>query len=620
MKKINHTAIFLALPLWLASILISSCSLNEELRDTYTKSTIKSEADIELLITGAYALMNDGAGFKLQGALMLMMAADDLYAENGLNGQGVNNEYTTFGKKNYNQSLVGPFWNTLYKVINISNELLTYSDKSYVSPDYRKRIIGEASFLRAFSYFYLVRLYGGVPLRLEPTTSLSKFDMPRASIDEVYERIFTDFQTASNNLPLRSALTAGERGRATKGAAQGFMSKAYLTYANYLNLQDRSSEAVAIFDQAVIFADSVLNSGEYSLAEDFMDLWDVNKETDAYASEVIFGIGFTRDMNNSGVASAGSEWAWRMLPLTLYGVTGNSPDGNGGEHVRMHPYFYGIYYNDNSTAADTETDYCAVYQKNVKVENGIPAIDYRLEKSILNYWHNTKTNKYLIAWPYTFNGWPLFVNDDNQKGNVATTPFVNKYRDPMGKDQRTNENDLFLLRLAEIYLIKAEALCESKGVTQDAVDAFNEIRDRARKADGISRSYPKLLETTPDKQTFLNLIFNERGLEFVGEGQRWFDLVRMQSPDGIAGKTRYEYVMYDILQNLPTTPNNRLKLPTYNKENNAWTPEAGSIYGPALETVFAATNKKQFTLFPIPTDEYYYNKAIDPTIDQNPGW
>ena len=109
-------------------------------------------------------------------------------------------------------------------------------------------------------------------------------------------------------------------------------------------------------------------------------------------------------------------------------------------------------------------------------------------------------------------------------------------------------------------------------------------------------------------------------LEFVGEGQRWFDLVRMQSPDGIVGKTRYEYVMYDILQNLPTTPNNRLKLPTYNQENNAWTPEAGSIYGPALETVFAATNKKQFTLFPIPTDEYYYNKAIDPTIDQNPGW
>ena len=189
----------------------------------------------------------------------------------------------------------------------------------------------------------------------------------------------------------------------------------------------------------------------------------------------------------------------------LYGVTGNSPDGNGGEHIRIHPYFYGIYYNDNSTAANTETDYCAVDQKNVKVENGIPAIDYRLEKSILIYWYNSKTNKYLITWPYTF-----------------------------------------------------------KGVTQDAVDAFNEIRDRARKADGI------------------------------------------------AGKTRYEYVMYDILQNLPTTPNNRLNLPTYNKKNNAWTPVAGSIYGPALETVFAATNKKQFTLFPIPTDEYYYNKSYRP--------
>ena len=47
----------------------------------------------------------------------------------------------------------------------------------------------------------------------------------------------------------------------------------------------------------------------------------------------------------------------------LYGVTGNSPDGNGGEHIRIHPYFYGIYYNDNSTAANTETDYCAVDQK-----------------------------------------------------------------------------------------------------------------------------------------------------------------------------------------------------------------------------------------------------------------
>ena len=135
--------------------------------------------------------------------------------------------------------------------------------------DLRARLIGEASFLRAYYYFNLVRWFGGVPLILEPFPS--DFQIPRAPVDEVYAQIESDLQTAIGSLPER--YTGADVGRATSGAARSMLAKVALTRGNY--------------QQAADLALEVINSGRYELYPSFSELFTQAGEN---SSESIFEV------------------------------------------------------------------------------------------------------------------------------------------------------------------------------------------------------------------------------------------------------------------------------------------------------------------------------------------
>lgn len=104
-------------------------------------------------------------------------------------------------------------------------------DAADMSEAIRNRCMGEAYFLRAHYYYILVRLYGGVPLRLTPYSPGEPTDIARASVDDVYAQIIADCQQAIDLLPIKNSYQDDQVGRASKDAAMAMMADIYLTLA-----------------------------------------------------------------------------------------------------------------------------------------------------------------------------------------------------------------------------------------------------------------------------------------------------------------------------------------------------------------------------------------------------
>ncbi|GAB3020228.1 RagB/SusD family nutrient uptake outer membrane protein [Niabella terrae] len=566
------------LPLLLA-ISIQSCSLDETIIDGPTPATITTEGDVTALITGLYARFNDPGMFKFQGHIMLTVCADDFFSTKG-------SEYGPYAQRIMTPANTTSMWNGLYLTISNANGLIQTLDEIELNEDFEKRAYGEAYFMRAFCYYYLVRLYGGVPLRTEATTINSDYYLPRATIAATYALIFEDFTMAADRLPLSSAVPVSELGRATKGAAQALLAQAYLTYGDQLVLQGQ--DASEPMTQAVAYADSVISSGQYSLISNYADLFDIGKEALAY-NEVIFGIRFQTDPTNRAQPSAGSEYALRFNVANTRYVSANGANQNGDGTYIVNHWFIDYYRDGDYRDADSLE------------------FDYRNEGA---FWQSSiggGNNTYYV--------YPNVVpaGEDNR---TIPNPIIRKYIDPNGKDQRNHGNDFFVIRLAEIYYIKAEALNELHGgPTTEALAAFNAVRARARQADGTPRSVPADLDAVSagDQVNFRMKIFDDRGLELVGEGQRWFDLVRMPSPLGNS-VTMYEYQFLHRLNNkLDGYPEYTALTsnPSYNNNTKLWSVRNG------INANELNVSVPKFLLFPVPTSELIQNLKFG---DQNPGW
>lgn len=160
-----------------------------------------------------------------------------------------------FGLLNFGpdqERIVSP-WSRFYQTITRANIVIDRTPKISGTQERKNAILGEAKFLRAFSYFYLVRLWGGVPLVLTEADAL-KMDMPRAPVEEVYAQIVADAQEAANSLPAR--WDGANAGRATRGAALALLSKVYLTRQEWQKAADAAKE--------------VIDSNVYSLHSNFL--------------------------------------------------------------------------------------------------------------------------------------------------------------------------------------------------------------------------------------------------------------------------------------------------------------------------------------------------------------
>lgn len=186
-------------------------------------------------------------------------------------------------------------------VISLSKIDIAISDVN------RKQFAGEALFIRAYHYFNLVRLFGGVFLVHTPVSPVESKKMNRSSVDDIYKLIVADLTTAStymNSLKF-SQIAAADRGRATSWAAKALLGKVYLT-------QNKKEEAIPLLQ------DVATNSG-YGLQPTYAGIFSTATELN---NEIIFTISF-----KAGGFGLGSSFGNDFGPLGSVGVINGSPRG-----------------------------------------------------------------------------------------------------------------------------------------------------------------------------------------------------------------------------------------------------------------------------------------------------
>ncbi len=257
------------------SILLSivSCKkfTEEKLVATLTNDYYNTEQGVEDLIKSAYERTR--FKFEYEQAYSLWNFGVDEFT--------VGDQFTADWFNKYDSRLnpaggsgeyyIDDFWNANYDGINRCNlgieKIPTVPGvKFFDTEPKRTQRMAELRFLRGYYYFQLVQQFGGLPITTTPSAGI-RTEFPKSTVAQVYDLIIGDLRFAADNL----APATTDFGRATKGTAQHFLAKAYLTRGS--GLTDQRGQKPTDMDSAAYYAELVINSGQYALAADYKDLW-----------------------------------------------------------------------------------------------------------------------------------------------------------------------------------------------------------------------------------------------------------------------------------------------------------------------------------------------------------
>lgn len=490
MNQMTH--IFRITAIALATLGLASCekALEEKpLSFLSPENFYKSEGDAKIAIAGVYNALYT-YDLYLQPMWNLTVLDDDHVSgvDWFLGTTGAGNPQGYWGVN-------GP-WVGCYSMIARANTVLENVEAmtAGIDADVRKRILGEAYYLRGWAYFQLVQLYGGVPIRLKSLSADPNASVPRSPVKDVYAQIVADLKKAEEMLFPYGHAKAGEPGHATKGLASSLLAKTYLTMAsgslasgnvivrggtdngNYTHAKTVVSgleglDSRAYFQLARDKAKEVIDSREYTLFPNWKDIWSKagrNKQENMWQLQSMAGTPF---VNN----------------LSIY-FSAYSTFGRGAV------WFTNNHYQDYEDA-------------DRRVLDGVSH----------NYYTNTGTPYYYPSWQaaqYRVVGGVTFNNNGTTDNRAYTIKFADV------NDPTVANSDAFypLMRYAEVPLIFAEAANEvAGGPTAEAYAQLNTIRSRAQ-----ASAAPAGMNL----EQFRSYVLAERAREFVLEGVRRFDLCR----------------------------------------------------------------------------------------------
>ncbi len=283
---------FIKIQLFIIPFIMMSCSEDFiELAppsDLNANDFYNSATDFELAVNAAYQNLTSGGMYN--GLFRpCEMRSDNTYAT-WVSGSSFDLTSIYEFQVNSANTFVDTWWNDMYQTVLRCNLVTDRINDVEMDESLKDRYVGEVSFIRALTYFHLVRIFGDVPLVTSEITVPESYSLGRSSTSEVYEFIINDLLTAESSLP--ESYTGSDIGRATKGAAQGLLAKVYLTRQDYSN--------------AKTFLEKVINSNNYELLDDYSFLWDLQHEN---SKESLFEIQYKK-----GGTSTGSPFANQFAP------------------------------------------------------------------------------------------------------------------------------------------------------------------------------------------------------------------------------------------------------------------------------------------------------------------
>ena len=467
MQKILN---ILIAPACLLTLLVGSgCKKMIEVtpQSSITEQTyFKSEGDFDPYLTGIYPSMRSLANNVTYGT----ERSEELIP-------ALNSRFTTAWSQILSPSTGALNYNDWYKAIGNCN-LLFDKIKGFsfsTSPDTKARILAETYALRGYFYFHLTRIIGDAPIMLQAVVDENVPLLARSPAKDVMKQVFSDLDSAIfyfRSVSGFSVKTYPSKYRFAYGSVQALKADAKLWDAKVLG------GGAADFNDAVAAASEVEASG-LTLNTDF------GKVTSTRASantEVALAAYYLRD-------ETGANYALNALPYLVGGA-------QGAVNIDSLPY------------VQTTTNGQGAYQISAK------------SKALFT---NPKDKRI----PYT---WVTQRNIDSRtKDTVNGISWITKYVGTKYADDRVSDNDVIMYRLADVFLMKAEAYA-GLGNTTDAISYLNKVRSRAGTGNYAG--------ATDEPSVELELL-NERGRELFFENKRWYDLVRFH----IAGTISvYTYV------------------------------------------------------------------------------
>lgn len=394
----------------------------------------KSQNDFETALTGVYGTFR--GLFSSNVLYMTELATDN--AEIQWSSPSTDEMQMDQNAVTSTNAFVQAVWNSCLYTISRSNAILNRIDGVSFDQTAKDRIKGEAKFMRAYAYFYLVRLYGNVPVITQTFSSpaqVSAADLSLKPATEVYAFLIKDLTDAETLLPAGGNT---DKTRASRMSAKALLGKVYLTQKSY--------------DLAATKLKEVIDAKTYSLAANYQTLFTNGNNN---LAESVFEVQFV-----SG-RSLGNNYSALFTPaITSMAIFPNNLQGSG----RITPTL-----------------------------------------NLLNVYEAGDARK------------AVSVNDSVSLigGKKSYSRYGLKFVDFKAIDLSDGSITFTALRYADVLLMYAEALNE-QGKPAEAVPYINQVRTRAR-----------LGNLTVQTQADVRLaIENERRVEFLYEGQRWFDLVR----------------------------------------------------------------------------------------------
>ncbi|RNI21974.1 RagB/SusD family nutrient uptake outer membrane protein [Rufibacter latericius] len=426
----------------------------------------------------------------------------------------------------YNSDLTGAnaalsfYWTRFYAALNASNAAVARIPQSPLADNLKLIREGEARFLRAFYLWHIVETWGGVHLSTTETIGVQT-TANRTPVEAFYSQIFQDLEFAVTNLPV----TSNQYGRVTKPAAEAFKARMHLYRGQY-------AEAAAL-------AKKVISDYGFSLVPTYAGLWDIASIKNP---EAIFVVNFTADLilnrEFDGLTSStaddillrdGGNNSHLMFLMTYDQLPGMQRDIRYGRpFARFMPTAFLLDLFDETKDARFHATFETVWYSNKPGKANVPTSTGAVKEVVFKAGDTAiYATKYVVpadvkdAKPYT-------IIDRSRTYAPDGTPMVRdrymslkKFLDPLRLtiSQQQGRRDAFVIRLAEMYLIAAEADM-MRGNTNDALQSINAVRRRAALPGKQAE-----MEITADQLT-IDFILDERAREFAGEQQRWFDLKR----------------------------------------------------------------------------------------------